>query len=336
MRPIIPKIDKLQKVLHSKKPYNKELLKIWQEKLRIDWTYNSNALEGNTLTYGETVFFLREGLTSEGKPLKDYLETKNHAEAIDWLYDIIKDKRRITNGFIKQLHSLLLRNIEYTRARSSNGKVIKKNLTAGKYKIKPNHVLTLSGRIHHYVEPIHVQDEMDKLLNWFHNEKKLHVIEKATVFHYRFVAIHPFDDGNGRMSRLLMNLILIKAGYPPCVIKNNHRRQYLKCLETLDKKKDYTPFIDFVGNELLNTQKLMLDVLEGNEGLDIPTPPTLNRDERFQLILAKITKTPLSIGQLVRLIPEIKRATLKMDIKNLIRAKKIKKKGKGKGVVYFK
>src|SRR3989338_3026741 len=144
----LKKIDDLQRKVDTFRPFSKGLLALWQERLRIDWTYNSNAIEGNTLTYGETAFFLREGLTSEGKPLKDYVEAKNHAEAIDYLHDVIQSKRTLTESFIKELHGLLLRDIEYTIALGAGGKLIHKPLGAGRYKLRPNHVLTLSGTIH--------------------------------------------------------------------------------------------------------------------------------------------------------------------------------------------
>jgi len=325
----------LQAKINLHKPFSKEVLRLWQEKLRIDWTYNSNAIEGNTLTYGETAFFLREGLTSEGKPLEDYLEAKNHAEAIDYLLDVIKGNREITEGFIKELHSLLLKDIHFTYAKGGQGQLIKKPLNAGKYKILPNHVLTISGKIHKYVDPIHVKDEMEKLVKWLNKEKMINIIEKACIFHYKFVAIHPFDDGNGRMARLLMNLILMKAGYPPCIIKNINRRKYLGSLETIDIDKNYQLFITFICEELLSTQKVMLNVFEGKEDLFIDYAKKMNKKEREEKILNIMSEKPISISQIIEKIPGIKRPTLKSDLNRLLKAKKIRRLGVGKGAVYF-
>ena len=335
MKGVSQKIGDLQEKINAHKPFAKELLQAWQEKLRIDWTYNSNAIEGNTLTYGETAFFLREGLTSEGKPLKDYLEAKNHAEAIDWLRDFVHSKRRLSEGFIKQLHALLLKGVEFTYAKAANGDLIKKPLTPGKYKTRPNHVLTLSGKIHKYTDPIHVKDEMEALLKWFKKEKKTHIIEKASLFHYKFAAIHPFDDGNGRMARLLMNLILMQAEYPPCIIKMAHRRKYLEALELADSEKNMIPFIEFICSELLATQHTMLDVMEGKE-IREESKRILNKEERTEMILAVINKKPLSIGQISEKILNIKRPTLKSDLKRLLKSKLIKSVGKGRGVLYFR
>jgi Fic family protein len=335
MKDLIKKIEKLQKEINFHKPFDEEILRTWQEKLRIDWTYNSNAIEGNTLTYGETAFFLREGLTSEGKPFKDYLETKNHAEAIEFLYDFINNNRNLTEGFIKELHALLLKDVEFTYAKNSDGKLVKKPLTPGKYKTRPNHVLTISGKIHKYIEPIKVPEEMEKLLEWF-KKKEISIVEKAALFHYKFVAIHPFDDGNGRIARLLMNLILMKAEYPPCIIKNIHRKKYLESLTKADLEKDFNPFVRFIYSELVNTQTLMLDILKGKEVPEEAKRKSPNRVQRVNMIMSLIGEEPLSIGQIWEELSEIKRPTLKSDLKLLLKTKKIKSKGKGSGVLYYR
>ncbi len=339
----LQKIDDLRTKIDSFRPFNKALLTLWQERLRIDWTYNSNAIEGNTLTYGETAFFLREGLTSEGKPLKDYVEAKNHAEAIDYLQEIVQSKRELTEGFIKELHGLLLRDIDHTIAKGAGGKLIHKPLSAGKYKMRPNHVLTLSGTIHKYTEPIKVVDEMQALLRWLqpssrlrlagHGSENLHSVERAGLFHYRFVCIHPFDDGNGRMARLLMNLLLMQAGYPPCVVRNNKRRDYLQSLEHADSTGSTEAFVRMLAQELIQTEETMLRVLEGK-----PLPPIpgekLHRDARRELILKAIGTDTLSIGQIADRVPRIKRPTLKNDLSAFVRAGKLRKSGIGKGVIY--
>ncbi|MDO8649611.1 MAG: Fic family protein [Candidatus Peregrinibacteria bacterium] len=329
----LKKIDDLQAEIDTFRPFSQELLALWQERLRIDWTYNSNAIEGNTLTYGETAFFLREGLTSEGKPLKDYVEAKNHAEAIDYLREVVQSKRRLTEGFIKALHGLLLRDIDHTIAKSADGKLIHKPLSAGKYKVRPNHVLTLSGTMHKYTEPIKVLDEMQNLLRWLQENRKLHPVERAALFHYRFVCIHPFDDGNGRMARLLMNLLLMQAGYPPCVVRNSKRREYLQSLERADSTGSTDEFLHCIAGELIQTEETMLRVLEGK-----PLPPIpgekLHRDARRELILKAIGTDTLSISQISDRVLRIKRPTLKYDLRALVRARKLRKSGVGKGVVY--
>jgi len=283
---------------------------------------------------------LREGLTSEGKPLKDYVEAKNHAEAIDWLHEVIKENRPLSEGFIKELHALLMRGIEFTYAKGAEGKLIKKPLNVGMYKIRPNHVLTISGKIHKYTDPLHVKDEMEGLLKWLNEVKgtgQLHIVEKVAIFHYRFVAIHPFDDGNGRMARLLMNLILMKAGFPPCIIKNENRRHYLNALELVDTNNDYTPFVNFIRSEILETLRTIAEVISGKSKAMPPEfTGTMNKPQREQMILEVLGKNPMSIGQIQKQIGQIKRPTLKVDLQRLVRAGRLQKAGKGKGVVYKK
>lgn len=329
----IQKVKLLKQQIDNLRPLNVSQEKALQERLRIEWTYNSNAIEGNTLTFGETLFFLREGLTSEGKPLKDYLEAQNHSEAIEGLEEILKSERPLTESVIKELHAVLMKGMQFSMAKGGQGQLIQKKIHVGKYKMLPNHVLTMSGKIHHYTEPLHVKEEMEKLLEWLHSAKNLEPIEKAAVFHYRFVAIHPFDDGNGRMARLLMNLILMKAGYPPCIIKRIHRKIYLEMLATVDQKKTFEPFIEFVAKELFETLEMMFSILEGKEKA-IEEVRTFNRVERENLIINLLGNEELSVGQIHYKLSQIPRPTLKSDLKKLVKAAKIKRKGRGKGVLY--
>lgn len=332
----------LKKVLDLKvkidihRPFDESLNQAIQEKLKIEWTYNSNALEGNTLTLGETAFFLREGLTSEGKPLKDFLETKNHAEAIYVLEDIVYEEKDITEHFIKSLHQILLDGIEYTHAKGRNGQLIQKILTPGKYKTRPNHVLTVSGNIHHYIEPEQVQIEMEKLLQWYKSDEaqSISAMERASIFHYRFVSIHPFDDGNGRLARLLMNLILMKDGFPPCIIRNENRKQYLSELGKVDNTKNFDSFILFISQELWRTMNTVYGILTGKQ-VPIISSPKLKSDQRKQLILNIFTNETLSIGDIHTKLSQIKRPTLKKDLQDLVRSGKLQTKGVGKGMVYF-
>lgn len=223
------------------------------KKLKVDWTYNSNSLEGSTLTLGETLFFLNEGLTVEGKPFRDFLDARNHAEAIDYLYDIISNKRTISESIIKEINALLLSGVTHTKAQTPQGESIKKILIAGEYKKQPNHVLQANGVIHKYVDPLNVKDEMEILIDWVNkNISLLNPIQVAAIAHYNLVRIHPFDDGNGRGARIFMNLILIKSGFFPVVIRTERKRIYLDALSKADKG-DLIPFIHFISDELIQT-----------------------------------------------------------------------------------
>ena len=239
-------LDKLKKT-HS------NLWKTILFKLKADWTYNSNRIEGSTFTRGDVIFFLNEGLTVKGKPLKDHLDTQNHADAIDFLFDVIANKREISESLIKEINALLLHGVKSTPAMTADGQAIEKKATPGQYKTQPNHVLQQDGTLHKYVEPVHVQGEMEALIDWVNdNPDKKHPCYVASVAHYNMARIHPFDDGNGRGARILMNLILLKSGYFPAVIRVEQRQDYIEALQKADQG-DLTPFLEFITKELINT-----------------------------------------------------------------------------------
>ncbi len=253
------KLDDLKNKLDRLRPIPPEIMEMVDKKFIIDWTYNSNAIEGNTLSKQETTFFLEYGLTSKGKTLKDYLEAQNHVEAIRWLKDIIKRKRPISESLIKELHSLLLKGIDYIWV-GPPGERIQRELLPGKYKDKPNHVITMDGEIHRYCEPLKVPDEMERLVN-FINHSDLHPVELAARAHYKLVAIHPFVDGNGRLARLLMNLLLMKKGFVPVIIKNEAREAYYKALMEADRG-DLICFINLIAQEEERSLEMIIKYAE--------------------------------------------------------------------------
>lgn len=261
---LIDKIDAIRSKIESQKSLQKAIWITVQQKLRIEWIYDSNALEGSTLTKGETYFFLREGLTVEGKPFKDFLDARNHAEALDYLYQIIKDERPMTPGLMKEFNALLLSGVTHTEAINEIGEKVKKPAQPGEYKQLPNHVLQSDGTIHRYTEPLQVPAEMEELFTWIHKSfDHEHPVVTSAVAHYNMVRIHPFDDGNGRGARILMNLILIKKHYPPAIIKKEQRRQYLEALGLADEG-NLGPFTELVAHSLLKTQQVILQDLNGN------------------------------------------------------------------------
>lgn len=259
---VFQKADELNAQIKALKEDDTDLWKTILNKLKIDWTYNSNSIEGSTLTRGETHFFLTEGLTVEGKPFKDFVDTKNHANAIDWLQEILSGKRDISEGLIKELNALLLFGIESTPAITPLGQKVLKKANAGQYKSQPNHVLLPNGEIHYYVEPVQVQPQMEELVNWVNTqlEQEIHPIALASILHYNLVRIHAFDDGNGRGARILMNLILMKKGFFPAVIKTERKRKYLEAIQEADKG-DLSAFVMFIAGELIETQEKVLSDL---------------------------------------------------------------------------
>ncbi|HIP52284.1 MAG TPA: Fic family protein [Campylobacterales bacterium] len=261
---LFQKADTLKTQIDKQKNKNSNLWATILQKLKVDWTYNSNSIEGSTLSRGDTHFFLTEGLTVEGKPFKDFLDAKNHLEAIDYLYEIVSSQRNISEGLIKELNALILAGVSYTKAQDAEGNPVRKKATAGEYKKQPNHVLLASGEIHRYVEPIHVQSQMQELVEWIECSKEtLHPILVASIVHYNLVRIHAFDDGNGRGARILMNLILMNRGFFPAVVRTEKKRKYLSALHEADDG-DIEPFISFVALELIETLESVL----GDLGID--------------------------------------------------------------------
>jgi len=224
-------IDEKKVLLDKKRPLNVSAIDNLKKYFDVELTYNSNAIEGNTLTITETKVIIEEGLTiGRGKSLREHLEVINHKEAIDYIDDIVGKDINISERVIKDLHYIILKSID-----SKN---------AGEYR-KTN--VLISGSIHRPVEHFLVHERMEELINWYNeNKDKLHPIHLAAEFHCKYVYIHPFIDGNGRTARLLMNLILISNGYPITVIKTEDRETYMKALEKASTQSDISEFVNIV------------------------------------------------------------------------------------------
>ena len=231
------KVDKLNKELNSKRPISKETLKSLKESINLEWTYNSNGIEGNTLTLRETQVVL-EGITVGGKSLKEHLEAINHEQAILFLDDLIKDKEPITEWNIKNIHQFVLKGID--------------NDNAGKYR---DENVKIKGATHIPPDYLIVPELMEKLIINYEDWKKYHPIIRAALLHGELVKIHPFVDGNGRTSRLVMNLSLMNSGYLPVIIKKEKRLEYYNALDKAHITGDYTDFVKLVNEfeiEMLN------------------------------------------------------------------------------------
>ncbi|MCY6354186.1 Fic family protein [Clostridium sp. ZS2-4] len=225
------KIDDKKRLLVSKRPLDKQALNNLKKYFEVELTYNSNAIEGNTLTITETKVILEDGLTiGKGKSLREHLEVINHKEAIEYVDDVITKNIDISERVIKDLHHIILKSID--------------NKNAGEYR-KSN--VLISGSEHRPPEHFLVEERMRELVRWYkENKDKEHPIKLAAEFHFKFVYIHPFIDGNGRTARLLMNLILMRNGYPVTVIKNENREEYMKALEKASILNDIEDFINIV------------------------------------------------------------------------------------------
>jgi Fic family protein len=260
-------LDELKARLDSLRPIAPERLAAIREKFRLEWTYHSNALEGNPLTLGETSFFIREGLTSKGKPLSAYLEASNHIEALDYLESVVRDKVEITPFLIRQFHSMLFKRID--KIKLGAGPERKETaIVGGEYKKEDNHVIRLDGKILQFTEPFQVPAEVEALTKWYSTEGSgLHPVARSALFHHRLVRIHPFLDGNGRVSRLLMNTILMQNGFTPAIIPVEEKQRYLEALQAADDGS-YDLLLSFIETQAAKTLRLTLDVIEGREAFD--------------------------------------------------------------------
>jgi len=267
----------LKEELDSLRPISKEQeLKIMQ-KFRLDWNYHSNNLEGNSLTYGETKALILFGLTAQGKPLKDHIEIEGHNEAIEWIIDIVKGEYPLTESFVREIHSLLLKQSYTVDAITAEGLPTTKRVEIGKYKSQPNHVLTKTGEIFRFATPEETPILMGELIDWYRdksNNANVNPILLAAEFHYKFMRIHPFDDGNGRTARILMNFILMKYNFPPVIIKTEKKNQYFSALQLADSGI-IEAFISYIADNLVPSLEIMI---RGAKGESIEEPDHLDKE----------------------------------------------------------
>ena len=238
-------IDKKKKQIDKKRPLSKYTINNIKEELLLQWTYNSNAIEGNTLTLRETKVVLEDGITIGGKTLKEHLEVVNHKEAIFYIEDIVNEKKPLSEKQIKNIHYLILKGIDDEKA--------------GGYRKQK---VIISGASHTPPPPYQIKSQMEGLIEWYRNEgPKLHTVERAAKLHTDFVNIHPFIDGNGRTARLLLNFELMKDGYPPAIIKADDRVDYYDALDKAATTADYDDFIRMVRDAVERSLDLYLDLI---------------------------------------------------------------------------
>ena len=247
---ILKRIESDLHTLNSHRPLKTHVLKKLQEQFTVDLTYHSNAIEGNQLTLKETYLVLREGITVKGKNLKDHLEAKNHEEALQYLFEITNKKQqtRISHALIRSLHQLIVKDTEKS--------------IAGKYRTTDVAIL---GSKHRPVSGFQVQAEMDKFIHWMNrHEISLNPIEFAAQAHHQFVHIHPFEDGNGRTGRLLMNLILMRSGYPITIILKQDRKKYYQALESADHK-NLEPLTKLIAQAVERSLMIYIKAIRGTQ-----------------------------------------------------------------------
>ncbi len=239
------RIDDKLALLNSFRPLPVSAVKKLKEQFEIEMTYNSNGIEGNSLTLRETFLVINEGMTIKGKPLKDHLEAKSHKEALDYLYSLVESNKKntVSEMFIRSLNQIVMQDIDRE--------------WAGRYR---NSAVIIGGARHRPPEALKIPRLMQNLINWVGDNKKMHPVELASILHHKLVFIHPFFDGNGRTSRLTMNIILMQSGFPLVIVLKNDRKKYYQTLSLADDG-NYAPFVNFIASAVERTLDIYLKML---------------------------------------------------------------------------
>lgn len=256
------KLDYLYDKLKSIRPLSSESVRRMSEDFMVEYTYHSNAIEGNTLSLPETELVLKEGVTIAGKPLRDHLEAIGHRDAYYYVEDLVKSKAIISEKTIKEIHSLVL---------------MDRQADKGVYRSVPVRVGTF-----YPCQPYEVPIKMEQLMIDYNTEmQSLHTIERVAVFHLRFETIHPFIDGNGRVGRLLLNLELMKAGYPPINIKFSDKSRYYECFDHYrNNTKDHSKMTELVLEYATHELKRYIEIAEQSDILRSLHPSDFDGESR--------------------------------------------------------
>lgn len=227
---LLARIERKKSQLDALRPLPAAAVARLKEQITVEWIYNSNAIEGSTLTLRETQLILETGLTIGGKSLREHFEVINHKDAIEYVEHLSGQAEPLSAFQVRQIHKLVL-----TRIDDEN---------AGQYRRTE---VRIAGAQHIPPESWKIPQQMQAWENWLHQaEAELHPVILAAQAHHKLVAIHPFIDGNGRTARLVMNLILFRSGYPPAVILRLNRKQYYQVLMQADSGR-LAPLVNFVG-----------------------------------------------------------------------------------------
>lgn len=241
-------IEGKKRELDRYRPLPKAIVEKLRDEFIVEWTYNSNAIEGNTLSLQETELVINRGLTIGNKSLKEHFEAINHKAGIELVEKFVEKKKKLNDDFIKNLHKVILKNID--------------DASAGVYR-KTN--VRILGAIHIPPNATKIPRLIDEFLEWYYSNRYcMPVPELAAYVHYKLVCIHPFIDGNGRTSRLIMNLILMQNGYPPAVILNMDRKKYYRVLKYADLDKPQE-FVDFIGRSIERSLIIYLNSIKPDD-----------------------------------------------------------------------
>lgn len=305
-------INRLYAEWQSLQPISQEAQSNIDRKFMLEFNYNSNHIEGNTLTYGQTELLLIFGKVDGDAKMRDLEEMKAHNVGLKMMQEEASSERPLTEYFIKSLHRTLIRE-DYNVQKEINGQIVTYTVHAGQYKTRPNSVKTVTGEIFEYALPEETSALMTDLIDWYNSaveEGKLSAIELASLFHYRYIRIHPFEDGNGRIARLLVNFILLRAGYPMIIVRSNDKDKYLSALNRCDVTVGLTPsdgahaelaqihpFVEYMESCLERALTLRIEAAKGDEieeeddwqkELKIKFSPKLNLPEKSKEVVNRV------------------------------------------------
>jgi len=257
LQPLLDSLDKRKALLDAHRPFDPLLLERFREYMATEWTYHSNAIEGNTLNKQETHLVLNEGITLGGKSMREHLEVTNHGSAMKYAERLASSQADFTEDTLRQLHGIVLRGID--------------DEWAGRYRCED---VFISGSDHEPPRWAEVRRRMQELEQWLTalDSQVLHPVVRAARVHFRVVNIHPFRDGNGRTARLAMNLLLMRRGYPVAVVRVEDRKEYFNALETGHLQGDLVPFTHFIAAQVSRSMDLYLRALARGEGLSGEAP----------------------------------------------------------------
>ncbi len=270
MSTILASLEEKKQRFDSYRPFQADIATNLSEWFKIELTYTSNAIEGNTLSRAETSLIVEKGITVEGKTLEEHMEAINHAHAFDWVMKKnIGSKQDVTESAVLELHKIILHRIDDSHA--------------GRYRTIP---VRIAGSTVILPNAMKVPDLMEKFISWLH-ESRIHPLTLAVDAHFQLVSIHPFVDGNGRTARLLMNLLCMQVGYPPIIIRKEDRSNYITSIEKAQ-----------LGGSRSDYYALMYEAMD--RSLDIYLDTLTNKERQSAL-----EKKPLlKIGQLAALVGE--------------------------------
>lgn len=251
-------LDVKKRSLDRLRPLPADVVRNLDAWFRVELTYTSNALEGNTLSRRETAVVLEKGLTVGGKTLKEHLEATNHARAIDFVSTLVDSRRIVSEQQLLRLHELVLEGID--------------DANAGRYR---NVAVRIAGSTVVLPNPRRVPDLMREFSDWLASQPQLHPVSLAAAAHYKLVSIHPFIDGNGRTARLLMNCLLMMHGYPPAIIRPRDRAAYLGALETAQLGGSRAAYDSLILRAVDRSLDIYLDAAGSGtgHGMNDDTPP---------------------------------------------------------------